>query len=342
MNGLGLSMWQSAIRNEWGTFGAGASLNLDFTSGNQTLDPRITFSRASSATRTNSAGVLELVSTDGPRFDYDPVTLQPKGLLIEEQRTNLLLQSLIDGTPLATQSVVLTSQAYMLSFYGTGTVTISGMHSAVVDGLGAYPSRKTYTFTVLSGAVTFTVTGDVKYAQVEAGSFATSYIPTTTAAATRAADVAVMTGANFSNWYNQSEGTLFVGAFTPPNLAAFPTIVAISDGSTNNQATQYAHTSGYYSNIRSGGVVQGDPGRVASPVTGTPYKFAVGLIADNAIGAVNGTTGTPDTSLLMPVGVNQMRIGTNTTGGAIINTHISHIAYWPRRLTNAELQGVTA
>jgi uncharacterized protein YegJ (DUF2314 family) len=172
--------------------------------------------------------------------------------------------------------------------------------------------------------------------------FVTSYIPTTTAAATRAADVAVMTGANFSNWYNAAENTLFVEALTPPNLAAFPTVAAISDGSANNQTTHYAHTSGYYSNVRSGGVVQGDPGRTTSPVTGTPYKFAVGLIVDNAIAAANGVTGTVDTSLLMPVGVNQMRIGANATGGAISNTHIRRLAFFPRRLADAELQGVTA
>jgi hypothetical protein len=179
-------------------------------------------------------------------------------------------------------------------------------------------------------------------AQLEAGAFPTSYIPTTTAAATRAADVALMQGANFSNWYNATENTLFVEAFTPPNLTAFPTVAAISDGSANNQITHYAHTSGYYSNVRSGGVVQGDPGRLVSPVTGTPYKFAVGLAVNNAISAANGATGPLDTSLLMPVGVNQMRIGANATGGSISNTHIKRIAYFPRRLANAELQAITS
>jgi hypothetical protein len=70
-----------------------ASLNLDFTRPDQTLDPRITFTRASSATRTNSAGFIESVADNGPRFDYDLVTKAPKGLLIEEQRTNLLTYS---------------------------------------------------------------------------------------------------------------------------------------------------------------------------------------------------------------------------------------------------------
>ena len=46
-------------------------------------------------------------------------------------------------------------------------------------------------------------------AQLEQGAFSTSYIPTTTAAATRAADVATVTGANFSDWYNQTEGTFY-------------------------------------------------------------------------------------------------------------------------------------
>lgn len=53
-----------------------------------------TFTRSgATATRVNSAGLIEVVAADTPRFDYDPVTLAIRGLLIEEARTNLLLQS---------------------------------------------------------------------------------------------------------------------------------------------------------------------------------------------------------------------------------------------------------
>lgn len=52
-----------------------------------------TFTRASVATRVNSSGYIETVGNDIPRFDYDPVTHQLLGLLIEEARTNLLLRS---------------------------------------------------------------------------------------------------------------------------------------------------------------------------------------------------------------------------------------------------------
>jgi hypothetical protein len=45
--------------------------------------------------------------------------------------------------------------------------------------------------------------------QLELGAFPTSYIPTTGAAATRAADVASISGSNFSSWYRQDEGTVF-------------------------------------------------------------------------------------------------------------------------------------
>lgn len=66
-------------------------LNLDFASG--TLDSRITFTRASTATYVNSSGVIVSQSSGNPRFGYDPVTLAPLGLLTEEARTNLLFPS---------------------------------------------------------------------------------------------------------------------------------------------------------------------------------------------------------------------------------------------------------
>lgn len=67
-------------------------LALDFTTG--VLDPRITFTRSlNTATRVNSSGFIETVNANLPRFDYDPVTLAIKGLLIEEARTNYALYS---------------------------------------------------------------------------------------------------------------------------------------------------------------------------------------------------------------------------------------------------------
>lgn len=68
------------------------SLLLDFARA-QILDPRITFTRASTATRVNEDGLVETVASGVARFEFDPITLESRGLLIEEQRTNLLTYS---------------------------------------------------------------------------------------------------------------------------------------------------------------------------------------------------------------------------------------------------------
>ena len=65
------------------------SLNLDF-SNTKTVDPRITFTRASSATYFDEFGVMRTTSNNVPRIDHNPMTGECLGLLIEEQRTNLL------------------------------------------------------------------------------------------------------------------------------------------------------------------------------------------------------------------------------------------------------------
>jgi hypothetical protein len=73
-------------------------------------------------------------------------------------------------------------------------------------------------------------------AQLEAGAFPTSYIPTTTASVTRSADVASIAGSNFSRWYNQSEGTMFGSIRTrAPASASNGFLFQFTDGTSNNR-----------------------------------------------------------------------------------------------------------
>ena len=68
------------------------SLNLNFAR-SKTLDPRITFTRTSAGTYVDESGIIRTASADEPRFDHNPTTGESLGLLIEEQRTNLLTYS---------------------------------------------------------------------------------------------------------------------------------------------------------------------------------------------------------------------------------------------------------
>lgn len=79
------------------------SLYLDFVSG-EPLDERLTTVRGTEAARWNEDGVLEFVPPNTPRQDFDPVTGECRGLLVEEARTNLLPNSEHLGT--ASWSVV--------------------------------------------------------------------------------------------------------------------------------------------------------------------------------------------------------------------------------------------
>lgn len=57
------------------------------------LDPRVTFSRASTATYLDSAGTMRTAAVNAPRWDYDPATKALRGLLLEEPRTNDIANS---------------------------------------------------------------------------------------------------------------------------------------------------------------------------------------------------------------------------------------------------------
>jgi hypothetical protein len=126
------------------------TLLVDFRN-SETVDPRIVSARASTATYTDQFGVIQTALSNVPRITFDAVTGECLGLMREEQRTNLVLNSAV----LVTQNVTVTAVAHTLSFYGAGTVTLSGTATATVVGLGAYSSRKTLTFTPTAGTLTF-------------------------------------------------------------------------------------------------------------------------------------------------------------------------------------------
>lgn len=335
---------RSRLRTKTHQASLDASLMLDFLGMfDSGLDSRITFSRASVATYFNSAGQMTLSASGQPRFDYDPVTLEKKGLLIEFSRTNVLLNSTIDGANLATQSVSVTAQAYALTFYGTGSITLSGAHVAVVSGAGSFPTRKTYLFTPSAGTLTLTVAGTVQYAQLEAGALATSYIPTAGVAVQRLAESYSMTGTNFSDWYNQTEGTLHsVGIFTNDLLVNRP-LVTISDNSTNEIFSQglnpsTATTLSFI--VRDGGVEQvriNHAGITTGAVQSIASAYKVNDFASSHNGGAVGTDGAG--TIATP---NRIDFGsTPVTPTLRLGGHLKKFEYWPVRLPNAQLVNIS-
>jgi hypothetical protein len=151
-----------------------------------TLDARISFSRGSAATYFDKTGAPQVAAIDVPRFDWGPTPgSAPLGLLVEPSGTNLLLNS----ATLSTQDVPVTFQWYTLSFFGGGSISLSGATTATLPGTGT-KTPAVMQFAPSAGTLTLTVSGSVLNAQLEVGQFATSYIPTTSATATRAQDVA--------------------------------------------------------------------------------------------------------------------------------------------------------
>lgn len=386
-------------------------LALDFTTAS--LDPRVTFTRTTGAsnpaTYVNSSGVVTAATNNQPRFDYDPVTLVCKGLLIEESRANICLQSqdftttwtnagggsisgnaatAPDGTltadaliPTAAATVTLnqaistTTVPYTFSVFAkangitsitlasrdnpnvnlasfnlsTGVATLASATScSIVDyGNGWYRCIATFTPTVAAANRYRIITplGDgvasvyVWGAQMEAGAFATSYIPTTTTALTRNADVATMTGTNFSDWYNATEGSLYAEGSHQIASGLNLVIAEIGDGTANNIIELYGTNNGNgNAYISSGGSAQATIAVSSTFPANTNGKVAVAFKQNSFQIAGNSALGTSDTSGNMPVSPTAFYIGRYGGNSAYWNGIIKKIMYWPQRLTNAELQ----
>jgi len=405
-------------------------LALDFTTAS--LDPRVTFTRAANtATVVNSAGNIEVVNADTPRFDFNPTTLVCQGLLIEETQTNSLRNNTaagavagtpgtaptnwvvsgsgsgltreivgvgtengvdyIDikysGTPSATvgfqvnfegttQVVAANGQTWTSSAYvklaagslantnsiyvniagrdalGNGIAGQSGITAALTPtSANILTQRQTTSFTFSSASVAFVRSGfqfsvtnglavDVTFRfglpQLELGAFATSAIKTSTAAVTRNADVATMTGTNFSDWFNATEGSFFVRG-SRNDQVSFGAFLSANAGSTANEMYITQQGSVAKSFVRKTAGVSGDLTMTGAWATQTTRNVVFSYKLNDLVGAFNGNVVATDNTSDIPTAT-ILSIGTRAAAGLALNGYIEKISYWPQRLINAENQ----
>jgi hypothetical protein len=411
-----------------GSLGPGTSLDLNFVNQGMTggLDSRITFARSSTATFTGSNGLIQTAAINQARFDYNPTTLAPLGLLIEEQRTNLatysdqfdnaawvktrssitpntivspdgtlngdkLIEDTSTNTHFTLQSTTNANATYTLSVYvkaAERTFAFVGMSDGVTALVGAYINLTTGALTTVAGGswtgvtatstsvgngwwrVTLTATrgagtttlvqvytstgvGTLSYtgdgtsgiyvwgAQLEAAAFATSYIPTVASQVTRSADNAVMTGTNFSSWYNASEGTFIASSVLTRQAAlASTTIFSANDGTAANYISCFYRGSGATGAvIVTSSVGQLDQTPLGVTTANTVVNIGVAYKLNNSVSCANGTVQTTDTSVTLPT-VTQLQFGIYAAG-VYLNGIIKQITYYPNRLSNAQLQEIT-
>jgi hypothetical protein len=365
-----------------------------------------------------------------PRFDYNPVTLAPLGLLVEEQRANFLRYSsefdnvvwnnaspaiptittnttvAPDGTTTAdtlTASTGGTASQSRQNATSTGTTgnftgsvylkagtstrsrmivvdttsgftvvgdfaiawsggvasvqsTTLGTASVTAAGNGWYRCVLTANVPSAGASVAIAVYPDILVgtnsvvawgAQLEAGSFPTSYIPTVASTVTRTADQANIAAPMFAPWYNQPEGT-FVAQFdysggTSANNPSGRFVLAASNASPNNLHAIYNRFGVAQSGLTSdGGATQAVPGAGTSLAVNTVANTAYAYKTNDFGFSYNGGAAVVDTSGTVPTNLVILGIGgSGYSTPAFINGHLRSINYYPLRLTNAQLQGLT-
>lgn len=372
------------------------TLDLNFATARE-LDPRITFTRASSGTYVDKDGLIRTAGKDEARFDHNLLTKESLGLLIEEQRTNLVLQSATfqpssggfpasytvdqvapDGTTTASRQTAtdprtftdytgIANAQYTFSFYckvtsGTQSLSVFLKNAAsdTVISSTSFTATTSWQRVAITGTTNGATTGarievagpvlgapagTVFWgAQLEAGNFPTSYIPTISATVTRSADVVSISGANFSSWFNATTGTLFTDAsigYTVPGTV-FPLVGSLNDGTTNNRIENGFLTSSLASlEVSTGGVTQA---ALYPSNSALARKLASSYAANDFANSVNGGAVSTDSSGTVPT-VDRLFIGSRSPGGGgvnILNGSVKRLTYWPRRLSDSTLRALTS
>jgi hypothetical protein len=353
----------------------------------------LSVTRATTATRVNSAGLIESVANNVPRLDYTDSTCP--SILVEPQRTNKVIYS----KDISTQSLNwitnqggITDDNFAISPDGTNTaslitpngilpysgvlqpITITGgtntfsvylktvsgstnIDLICIDGgfnisnktINSTWTRYTFTFNAIGGDATIYISSAAATpflawgAQLELGSYATSYIPTVASAVTRNADVISKTG--ISSLIGQTEGTMFV-EFNYNSINDSSTsrkIISLNDGSSTNLIDAYIQQGNttLQARLRAGAV--GFGAITTAALSSGNYKLAYAYKNSDFVLYINGTqvgsVSSGAISFTSPIGI--VQIGDGEATGDELGGLIKATAIWKTRLTNAELSELT-
>jgi len=222
-----------------------------------------------------------------------------------------------------------------------GTVT-SGTATITAVGNGWYRCAVTATGTSLNcyvyvnGASTG-ISVAAWGAQLEAGSFATSYIPTVASQVTRINDVANMTGTNLTSWFKTNEGT-FYGEISNITQGIDRRWMSLYDGVNGQMQARLAAQNLYvYTATEANAAARTING---ATTTATVVKAANTYSVNDLATTLNG--GTVFTgSVWNPITPTSFTLGANVNNFQAINNCIKKLAYYPARLTNTQLQALT-
>jgi hypothetical protein len=220
--------------------------------------------------------------------------------------------------------------------YGNGwyrcyiSATINLLDTAGSVGFRVVPSISTNVFSTAGDANGKSILA--WGAQLEAGAYPTTYIPTTTAAVTRIADAASKTGV--SSLIGQTEGTLFVDITLTSRSSFSYFAIAPNLGATNT----YIGIGISASSISFEVVNSGIQVAYSFPNTSTgSFKLAFAYKANDFVAYVNGALVHTDTSGTVPT---CSQIGLNAYNNAA-SWNYNQAALFPTRLTNAQLAQLT-
>lgn len=173
--------------------------------------------------------------------------------------------------------------------------------------------------------------------QIEVGAFPTSYIPAFATATTRNADIAAITGTDFTDWWDATKGTMVVTARTP--ASGTRPILSFDNDTTNEQIRLYTSGTDLKLTITDGGSTVADL-TIGTIVANTEFKVAFRYAANNVAASLNGATAVSDTVVTLPT-VDRCRLGSDKAGNYLCG-HIARVRRHAGVVPNQILQDLAA